>query len=177
MRGSHRLSTFKEGKKLLTAWRDIKVRCYDTKNSFYDAYGGRGIGLQDSWLNDPVAFYSYMRELPNFSLNHSVDRIDNNKGYVEGNLRWATPAQQVQNRRKNQNNTSGKVGVTWAFPKGRWTYATAWWDENGKSMSKAFPAHKLGIMEAFKRAVIYREEQIIRLNLNGADYQPNHGLT
>lgn len=33
---------------------------------------------------------------------HQIDRINNNKGYVPGNLRWATRVQNCNNRRNSK---------------------------------------------------------------------------
>lgn len=91
-------------------WSRIKQRCYDSNCSDYKNYGERGIVLQASWINDSEAFTVYVASLPNydrvFADDLTLDRIDNDKGYVEGNLRWATRAEQNKNRRAR--NDSGK---------------------------------------------------------------------
>lgn len=34
--------------------------------------------------------------------NHSIERIDNNKGYCKSNCRWATKKEQGRNKRNNR---------------------------------------------------------------------------
>ena len=46
-----------------------------------------------------MAFYQHIGPRP--STSHSVDRIDNSKGYEPGNVRWATATEQARNRRNN----------------------------------------------------------------------------
>jgi hypothetical protein len=46
-----------------------------------------------------MAFYNYIG--PRSSPTHSIDRIDNNKGYEPGNVRWATKLEQQRNCRSN----------------------------------------------------------------------------
>lgn len=46
-----------------------------------------------------VAFIEYMRSLPGADPMLTIDRIDPNKGYERGNLRWATREQQSRNLR------------------------------------------------------------------------------
>lgn len=84
------------------AWRNMNQRCYYEKDKKYKFYGGRGITVCDEWRNNSKAFIAYMGPRP--SKDHSIDRIDNNKGYEPGNVRWATREEQMRNRR------NGKAG-------------------------------------------------------------------
>ncbi|HCI1171276.1 TPA: AP2 domain-containing protein [Enterococcus faecium] len=172
---SHGLTSNKLDKKCYTAWKDIKTRCYNFKNRFYFQYGARGILLDDKWMDSPVEFVAYVQALPNFGPSMSIDRVDNNKGYVEGNLRWATKAEQVRNRGKNANNTTGKCGVTWYYNLTGGTRAIAWWEDNGVTKSKSFPCKKFGLLPAFKMACEYRANMINELNTQGAGYSESHG--
>lgn len=78
-------------------WRNIKERCGNPNNHGYLKYGARGIHLCAEWLDDYLAFYQHIGPRP--SAQYSIDRIDNNRGYEPGNVRWATIAQQSYNKR------------------------------------------------------------------------------
>lgn len=78
-------------------WLNVKARCGNPKNPRYADYGGRGILLFSPWQEDFAAFLAAVGPKP--SPRHSIDRIDNDKGYEPGNVRWATPEEQSGNRR------------------------------------------------------------------------------
>lgn len=79
------------------SWYAMKTRCYNKNIKAYKDYGGRGIIVYDEWKNDFIKFYQYIGKKP--SKEYSLDRIDVNGNYEPGNVRWATPKQQVKNRR------------------------------------------------------------------------------
>lgn len=90
------------GTKYYGVWENIKTRCYDTSNSAYERYGGRGITMYPAWINDFKAFYDYVSKLPHFGeKGYSLDRIDNNGNYEPNNVRWTDAKTQARNKRNN----------------------------------------------------------------------------
>lgn len=175
-KSSERFSTHGKTKtKVYNAWCNIKERCYNPKNTAYHNYGGKGIKMHESFVDSFETFYSEIGDPPNKTEDWSIDRIDYTKDYEPGNLRWATPEQQSQNRGKCSNNTSGVTGVSF-MDNGKNVYWAAHWHENGKQVSKCFSIEKLGYDSAKELAIIARKEAISRLNESGAEYSENHGL-
>lgn len=83
-------------------WLHIKERCTNPNCKGYKNYGGRGIAVAEEWANDFQSFYSHISSLPHFGeQGYSLDRIDNNGNYEPGNVRWATKAEQSNNKRTN----------------------------------------------------------------------------
>lgn len=77
-------------------WENMVQRCTNPKVSGGHNYIGRGISLYPPW-RDFREFLSYIGPRP--SLEYSIDRIDPDGDYVPGNVRWATPSQQANNKR------------------------------------------------------------------------------
>jgi hypothetical protein len=82
--------------KAVNAWNSMLRRCHDPKDNAYHDYGGRGIRVHESWAH----LFQFQRDmgLPP-SPDHSLDRIDNDRGYEPGNVRWATKHRQQRNKR------------------------------------------------------------------------------
>lgn len=81
-------------------WRSAKRRCTDPEHPQYPSYGGRGITICPEWAASFQAFYNHIGPRP--SADHSLDRIDNDRGYEPGNVRWATREEQASNKRTNR---------------------------------------------------------------------------
>ena len=81
-------------------WAMMRQRCTNPKAANYLNYGGRGITCCDEWRQFSQ-FYKDMGEPP--STKHTLDRVDNSKGYSPANCRWADVETQ-QNNRTNANN-------------------------------------------------------------------------
>lgn len=83
---------------LFSIWSGIVARC-EGKSPEYAKYGGIGVRFDREWKEDIEAFAAYLGPRP--SPKHSVDRFPNKNGHYEpGNVRWATPSEQIANRRK-----------------------------------------------------------------------------
>ena len=85
-----------KGTSLYSIWQGMVQRCCNENSKDYPRYGGRGITVCVEWRNSFEAFRAYVGERP---AGMTLDRIDNDRGYKPGNVRWATPKQQQANRR------------------------------------------------------------------------------
>lgn len=85
----------------------MKGRCLNPSDVSYAHYGGRGISICDRWVDSFENFYADMGDPP--SPHHSIDRIDNDGDYEPENCRWATHAEQRNNRRSKRSATLGGV--------------------------------------------------------------------
>lgn len=83
-------------------WRSIKERCHTKTSTRFKYYGARGIVFHEIWYNDFNKFFIYLKKYIGLRPDerHTIDRIDNNKGYVPGNLRWVTMSVQNFNKRR-----------------------------------------------------------------------------
>jgi len=99
---SNRFKTHGESNKNKSAeyrcWQHIKTRCTNKKSEHYMDYGGRGIAVCERWIK----FENFLEDMGRRpSTSHSIDRIDNSKGYSKDNCKWSTKKEQSSNTRNN----------------------------------------------------------------------------
>lgn len=153
-------------------WNNMKDRIKTLGNDPNSAYFG--LEIEEEWIESFDSFLEHIGEVPSdFKGKPTLDRIDTSKGYVKGNVRWATFEEQARNRGMWMNNKSGVTGVC-LHTSGR--YWVANYMLGGQSKSEYFSIKKLGRDGAFKAACEFREKKIAELNEEGAGYTENHGI-
>lgn len=81
-------------------WRDMIARCELPNRKGYANYGGQSVTVHPEWRRSFEAFMEHVGPRP--SPDHSIDRIDPSGNYEPGNVRWATPEQQANNKRNTR---------------------------------------------------------------------------
>jgi len=89
--------------RLSQKYHDLNARCTEPNHKDFHNYGGRGI--QNMFLSF-ADFYDYVvneLHISKFELieNLDIDRIDNNRGYQRGNVRFVSHRQNMNNTRRN----------------------------------------------------------------------------
>jgi hypothetical protein len=87
---------------LYRAWNNITQSCGNPRTPGWQYYGARGIKVDPRWEESSACFVTELLdaigERP--SVNHSLDRIDNDGHWQPGNIRWATGKEQLSNSRR-----------------------------------------------------------------------------
>lgn len=81
------------------SWAAMLTRCRNKNNPGFKNYGGRGITVCERWM-DFSNFLADMGLRP--SMRHSLERKNNEGNYEPGNCKWATRAEQANNKRNNR---------------------------------------------------------------------------
>ena len=93
------------------SWWNMIGRCEYECSASYAMYGSEGVNVCKEWRDNFLNFYNDMGPAP--TKYHSIDRVDNNKGYYKENCRWATQSQQCMNRRLHRSSKVKYKGVSY----------------------------------------------------------------
>lgn len=146
-------------KRTRVSWTAAIQRCTNPKNPQHADYGGRGISVCPHWRESFRQFISDMGLRPE---GLSLDRIDNNKGYLcplccppKGNCRW----ENYHTQRTNQRPRKSKERTL--TPKGK--IMQEWWDKQSPEYklarnvkARAIAGDALGEWRAKKTTVCLR---------------------
>lgn len=77
------------------SWAEMFQRCQNPNNRMYADYGGRGISVCERWRS----FEVFLEDMGTRPRGKSIDRINNDLGYMPGNCQWSTRTEQNRNRR------------------------------------------------------------------------------
>jgi hypothetical protein len=81
-----------------TSWVDMRSRCENSSVKQYADYGGRGISVCERWQS----FENFLADMGERPPGRTLDRIDNDGHYEQGNCQWATRRMQQNNSRRNR---------------------------------------------------------------------------
>lgn len=98
--------------KVYRTWASMKDRCTNPRAAHWGRYGGRGITVCAEWAESFEKFYADVGEPP--TPKHTLDRIDNDRGYEPNNVRWATRKEQSNNLSSNTWVEYDGKRMTWA---------------------------------------------------------------
>ena len=123
MKNKGRKTHGKSKSKTHAAWVSMKARCYcpSYKNTTHQK---KRLLVCREWVDSFESFHACVGDHP--GPGYSLDRIDNQKGYESGNVRWASAVTQQNNTDRNRRFTLGdntKTVAEWAAVLG-WKYNT-----------------------------------------------------
>lgn len=97
---THGLSQRERRHPLYSTWSGMMARCYQSDHVGFKYYGGRGISVHQPWHEAAVFIADVTALLGARPKGMTLDRIDNDRGYEPGNIRWADASTQAKNKRQ-----------------------------------------------------------------------------
>lgn len=79
-------------------WKQMRQRCSNPNNDRFQDYGGRGVTVCERWHS----FENFLLDMGSRpSVEHSIERRENESGYCPENCYWGTRIEQGNNKRNN----------------------------------------------------------------------------
>jgi hypothetical protein len=105
-----------------TCWAGMLARCRNPNDARKHRYAGRGIGACERWL----VFENFFADMGPRPPGTSIDRIDNDAGYVAGhgpafgpgNCRWADAKTQRRNQERLHLREHDVMQIRWLYSEG-----------------------------------------------------------
>lgn len=97
-RRGNRLTHGYAGSKIYLLFKAMHNRCKRPATDSYKYYGAKGITVCERWEK----FENFLADMGMPEAGHSLDRIDNTKGYSPDNCRWASAIEQANNHTNNR---------------------------------------------------------------------------
>lgn len=95
-RGSARTKHGMRRSPIYWSWYSMKTRCGNPNHADYPNWGGRGITYDPRW----ECFLNFLEDMGDRpSKKHSLERVDNSKGYSKDNCKWILKSLQNRNSR------------------------------------------------------------------------------
>lgn len=83
-------------------WQRTIGKCHNPMHARYSNYGGRGFVIEDFYRYSFLNFLNEVGECPSPKEKYTIERIDNDKGYVTGNMKWLISHMQAINKTTNK---------------------------------------------------------------------------
>jgi len=83
-------------------WQRIIGKCHNPRHARYANYGGRGFVFDDFYRYSFLNFMNEVGECPEPKQKYTIERIDNDRGYVTGNMKWLVSEMQAINKTTNK---------------------------------------------------------------------------
>jgi len=82
-----------------TSYHSMRTRCTNVNSDNYQYYGAKGVTICERWMDEENGYNNFKEDMKERPEGTTIDRINVEGNYEPNNCRWATPKEQIHNRR------------------------------------------------------------------------------